>query len=738
MSQPTSPSAPVTLDNCDREPIHIPGSIQPHGALIAFSVDGLVAWHTSNAATLLDCPVTLGTSLDECHSPLWSQVCGFVREHLPDSRTGEQYAVSHELDVAGRKMDVVINISTSGVIVEFEPRERDEDVSRFALQAHRALDRLKRTSSLQQLLERAVEEIRSLTGFDRVMAYRFRHDDSGDIVAESKADALESLLGRRYPASDIPAQARRLYVLNTLRLIADVSATPLALTGQADAAPLDLSHAVLRSVSPIHIEYLRNMGVGASMSVSVVIDGRLWGMFACHHMSRRLVPYAIRMAVDVMAQVVATTISSLLARQHAERTRGALAVQTDCAQSISDNDDVAEALACHLPTLARLLDADAAVVISGGKLAQHGLARSEAVADLARVLKDMPTQSRPLWNALADWSVERPASLSAYCGLLAHCFDAAAHAWLVFLRKEQIETVRWGGKPEKVFTVGPQGPRLTPRGSFDEWRETVEDTSVPWTDSDIEIAAGWADEMRRAAFVHHADTERARAHLMAVLGHDLRDPLHSISLAARVLEKVPAAGGAAIGERIQRTAGRMQRLVGLVLDMSKLRGGLGLGLNYQPLDLVSLVRQIMDEREQVQLDARYEVSLHGDAQMEGDPDRLAQVVTNLLGNARHHGQPGTPIRIQLAAIDDHILLTVRNQAPPIPDELLPQLFDPFKKSSLGNQRNAGGLGLGLYIAHQIAVEHGGSLSYRYEAPEVVFELSVPRRALSSRADPPQP
>lgn len=723
----------VNLDNCAVEPIHIPGAIQPHGALVAFDPQGRVAWFSANAPSLLHCPeLALGAALDQLPVGAYPGACVLIADALSACGGHEQFTESHELEGTVGSADVVLNVSQHGVIAEFEPREQSgQDVSRFALRAHRGLDRLKRTADIDQLLQRSVQEIRAITGFDRVMAYRFRHDDSGDIVAEARADTLEPLVGRRYPASDIPAQARRLYVLNTLRMIGDVAAQPVPLIGAPAAAPLDLSHAVLRSVSPIHIEYLRNMGVGASMSVSIVIDGRLWGMFACHHMARHIVPHSLRMAVDVLAQVAASTIATLQAKAQAQRSRDALTVQAACARALSESEDVATALASHLPQMATLMGADAVLIASGGKVAQHGLASSVVAAELAAMVVQHPPQTPLAWTTLAEWNDQRPAALSAYCGLLAHAFDEPSNGWIILLRKEQIETVRWGGKPEKVLTIGPNGPRLTPRGSFDEWRETVRDQCVPWTTGDLDIAQQWADELRRVALARHMDLERARAHLMAVLGHDLRDPLHSIKMAAHVLELSGSAStgantGAQIGQRIQKTAGRMQRLVSLVLDMTKIRGGLGLGLHFAPVDLITLTRDILSERDMAQLDARYELTLPAEAQLEADADRLAQVISNLISNARHHGEVGHPIRIAIAADAQAVSLSVRNTAEAIPADVAAVLFDPFKRSSLGNARNAGGLGLGLYIADQITREHRGSLSYRYEAPEVVFEMRLPR------------
>jgi len=199
-------------------------------------------------------------------------------------------------------------------------------------------------------------------------------------------------------------------------------------------------------------------------------------------------------------------------------------------------------------------------------------------------------------------------------------------------------------------------------------------------------------------------------------------------MAAHVLERSGPQTGASIGLRIQKTAGRMQRLVGLVLDMTKIRGGLGLGLNIAPVDLIALTQQILDERDMAQLDARYELAVPAEARLDADADRLTQVISNLLSNARHHGDVGHPIRIAIAADEQAVSLTVCNTAPPIPADVVPVLFDPFKRSSLSNARNAGGLGLGLYIADQITREHHGSLTYRYEAPEVVFEVRLPRGA----------
>ncbi len=284
----------VDLLNCADEPIHIPGSIQPHGALLFFTADGALEGWSANAPAMLGFTPELGAAYASLDLP--PAALELLVEYIGP---GEPEVTPSMVPVCigGADFDCVVHAALGRVTAEFEQREASADeVALFAVKAHASIDRLRRQKTIEGLLSIAVDQIREITGFDRVMAYRFRPDDSGDVVAEARREGIVPYLGQRYPASDIPAQARRLYVLNTLRSIIDVNDTMVPLLGAPEALPLDMSHAVLRSVSPIHIEYLKNMGVGASMSVSIVINNRLWGLIACHHMSRKLVPYSIRMA----------------------------------------------------------------------------------------------------------------------------------------------------------------------------------------------------------------------------------------------------------------------------------------------------------------------------------------------------------------------------------------------------------------------------------------------------------
>jgi two-component system, chemotaxis family, sensor kinase Cph1 len=745
-----SVTLPIDLDNCAREPIHIPGLIQSHGALLALDSDRRVVHASANLRALLGASApALGERLSAASFEGDAAVHQALDELIGAADPADGVPASSEVRLNGQLFDLVVHHSGGLAVAEFERRPAGLDVKAdFALKAHRAMERLRRQKSIASLMDFAVGAVRQLTGFDRVMGYRFRHDDSGDVVAEDRSETLEPFLGRRYPASDIPAQARRLYVVNTLRLIADVHAAPVPVTQAPDVQrPLDMSHSVLRSVSPIHIEYLQNMGVGASMSISIVVQGRLWGMLACHHMGPLQVPYSVRMACDVLAQILAAHVQNLAAGEQAQRSADGAELRTRLIEAALHADDTASALVGKAAELTTAFKAQGAIIAEESKLHVEG----DVPHDFAvRLITWLDAAQTPAGHLLSTASLKQFAPTLAddagvWCGVLALPFDPAAHGWLVLLRKEEIETIHWGGHPEKTYKVGPLGPRLTPRGSFDVWRETVRDTAVPWDASDLDFGRRLLDELLRARSARLAEIARGRTELMAMLGHDLRDPLQSIAMAARLLGKeaeregdgVGASTGSRMGQRIQASSTRMARMIGQVLDMSRLQTGGGVEVQRSAVDLTLLLDDLLDE---IRL-AHPGVNLLREAperlMAQLDGDRMAQVFTNLVSNARHHGAPGASIRVRLGAQDGQATFEVSNVSPPIPAEVESQLFNAFKRRDHANVRNRSGLGLGLYIAHAIVEAHGGTIVYRYAEPCVVFSVRVPlmpdTRDLSSPA-----
>ncbi|MES2510252.1 MAG: ATP-binding protein [Pseudomonadota bacterium] len=722
------PTPEVNLDNCDREPIHIPGHIQPHGVLFAFDRNDRLTFRSVNANEMLgDAIPAPGETLAAHHFPGFDGFHELMAE-VREAAEGDVIPHAMQFSSANGTFDVIAHRTPDGVMCEFENALHAVPVPpNFSFTSHRSTERLKRQQDIQGLLTVAVDEVRRMTGFDRVMAYRFRHDDSGEVVAESVDAALDPFIGRRYPASDIPVQARRLYIINTLRLIADVKSVPIPVEAAPHAGgPLDMSHGVLRSVSPVHIEYLTNMGVGASMSVSIVIGGKLWGMLACHHMQPRRPAYTVRMACDVLAQILASNLQGALSREHAGRADTAASLRASVVEQVLHADDVILALSSEAPTLCEVFGAHGVVVADGARLEVSGGLPQATAATLIQWLNEQQHAPGRLihMNTLDGLPPTLLQQMDVWCGLLALPFGAESQSWLLLLRKEQLETVLWGGKPEKNYTTGPLGPRLTPRGSFDLWKEIVSGKAVPWDALDLDNAQKLLDKLSRADAAHMAEINRARNQLMAMLGHDLRDPLQSISNTATLLEK--RGGDDRISQRLMSSSTRMQRLVSQVMDMSRMHSG-SLTFQMREVDLAALFEQLIAETRAAHPGMEIMPRLPQHLFANVDADRMAQVLSNLLSNASHHGTAGEPVLVQLGEKNGIVTMEVSNSGAPIPDEMVPTLFQPFKRMTTQSPTNRNGLGLGLYIAHKVIAGHGGELSYTYADPYVVFSASFPAR-----------
>lgn len=718
----TAPSStPISLETCADEPIHLLGLIQPHGAMLVFDRKSQLSAWSVNAETLLNTPLKPGMLLAEIG--LAQVVCEMVNACAAETDDEDSVHTAVHTSIGKTEFDCIVHRYSGQILLEYELRTVSlEVIGMFAIKAHGAIDSLRRQKTTLALMQRATKHVQALTGFDRVMAYRFRHDDSGEVVAETKRSDLVPLLGMRYPASDIPAQARRLYLINTVRLIASVFDLPLGLTGRSDTGLIDMSHSVLRSVSPIHIEYLRNMGVGASMSISIVVNGKLWGMLACHHMSEKQVPYSIRMSVDLLVQVLSATVQSIGTQTRSELIEQSMKVRTRLMQTMVNNDDMLRSIMDEAVFLCAALKSDALIVSQHGRVIVNGdidaVTAARIIGSLAESHDDFVIR-----QARADWPASVGDGYGKWVGLLAISFDPSSQGWLAVLRPEQNEAVRWAGPPEKIVVTGPLGARLTPRGSFDEWCETVIGISKPWDHTHIIIARQLLVEMNRASLARYAETERARQQLFAMLGHDLRDPLNAINMAAMLLEL----GGDPknLGQRIRSSSTRMGRMVGQILDISRIESGIGLGMQRTYVDLCAVLEDITDEARIGNPEIKYLITSSKETIIDGDADRLAQVIGNLLSNAKNHGDATSPICVDLTKMGKNAVLSVSNAGRPIDVELVAVLYDPFKRAGLQNARNRGGMGLGLHLVHKIVGEHKGTVNYSYIEPTVIFTVTLP-------------
>lgn len=725
MTTSQHPSEPVTLDNCASEPIHIPGATQPHGVLFSCRAEDLgVLQVSANVADYFEgaSPAdVLGKPVTECFDPP-------SRAVLTALATSPDLPHENPFRLQGndaRIFDATAHRSGERLVLEVEPSERthSSQVGSFDPRLRPLIVRLNAAQTTKELAQLAAESVRHLTGFDRVMVYRFDAEWNGEVVAEAKLASLSPFLGLRYPASDIPSQARRLYTVNRLRFIADVAYQPVPLTPAFDpehATPLDMSHSILRSVSPIHIQYLKNMGVSASMSVSLIVDGKLAGLIACHHYAGpRRVSSPIRDTASYLGEVLSWQLNLLERRDRADRTRETQVHEAEVIRHVAVTPELLDGL--DTPALLQLAEATGAAVVLEEGLRKLGAAPSSA--EIRSIVAWLRARGAQVY-ATDHLAHEMPeaASIESAAGLIAVAISPEVGEYLLWFRPAITRVIHWGGNPyDKDEKDGPD--RLSPRGSFELYKETVQGRSEPWMPWQVEAASNLRKVLlggvrRRAVELRSLnrrllDADRSKDLFLATVSHELRTPLNAIHGWASLLQT-----GVVSGDKlphaidvIARNAQAQAKLIDDLIDLSKVVGG-RLSLDVEEVNLAAVIDAALAslslamESKSIQLVR----ALEPDAgTVRGDANRLRQIVVNLLTNATKFTEKAGRIEVRLRRIESDIELSVHDDGQGIAPEFVERVFDPFRQEDAETTRKIGGLGLGLAIAKKLVELHGGRI-----------------------------
>lgn len=487
----------LSVENCDREPIHIPGCIQPFGTLIGGPASlTSIDYAAANLSELLGVSSrdALGRKFSEL---LPGEVLHDVRNILAYStsrsqreRVGAYVINDRDLEVFAHQTDgdkAIVEIEDRGIPVDTHERAPVEKARLYLAQASSQ-------PTFEKFLRIAVMGLRELTGFDRVKAYRYAPDGSGEVVAESRSREVPSYLGLRYPAWDVPTQARALQVRNPVRMISDTQQKPIAVEARNTQMPeLDMSLAHLRGISPIHVEYLQNMGVRATLTIGLIVEGKLWGMFSCHHMTPRIVSSDSRIAAELFGQMVSLLIAERLANEQAHaRSEAANARQ----QILAETDaavDLLHAFPAVSDILRGLVDCDGIAVLRDDKLQTDGSVPSpEVIRAIGRrsegdenLIEGTDSLVESEWHHTIAGPV---GDLNETAGCMIVRSTAAYPLQLMFFRDQILKSVTWAGKPEKEIGQGEFGPRITPRASFEAYVEEQKDKAEIWSKFDFACA----------------------------------------------------------------------------------------------------------------------------------------------------------------------------------------------------------------------------------------------------------
>ncbi len=508
------------LAECDRELIQYPGAVQAHGALLVVEPKTWTITHASiNLDEYLD-----RTATDAIGQPLSAilgdETVSLLRTTAQARRTNPS-ETGIDAGLAGGRVRLLPFLSTGGAMCVDLLREPPADLAEPALvKAQRVIQALRLSRTSTGLCGIAVNDVRRITGFDRVMVYRFDEDGSGHVAAEDHAAGIVSFLGLKYPASDIPQQARRLYMIQRIRVIPDVNAAPVALLAVPGSRPtdIDLSASWVRAVSPIHLQYLRHMGVAATAVVSLIVAGRLWGMLVCHHNTPLGVSADQRALLDLVGQVMSVMLGSLTESElSAHRVQRQRALNSIAAAVTKPEHSIAEAFAASASDLVSLVPAHGAIVTVGDRVITVGHTPGPPVfqainSALTALAANEINATTSLGAVMPDASTE----LENFAGALLLPLPNCGGGSIVWLRRELNVTVNWAGDPAKRI-ADPVTGRLEPRLSFAAWREEVRGQSAPWTETDF----GAVRELRR--IVDEALVRRHEAELMLRLRDN--DPL---------------------------------------------------------------------------------------------------------------------------------------------------------------------------------------------------------------------
>ncbi len=763
----------LTITNCDSEPVHTPGCVQAHGALLVVRLADLSILQASDNTQHL-----LGHAAAELLGQSSSTVIGqegvvLLKALLAKAQLdcNPMYlltlpaAVVPGKSIIAAPLDVSFHTIDGVGVLEFESTGRTDtgEPDYYAL-VKKTVTRLQGAKSLGQFCNRVVDEIRQLTGLDRVMVYKFHADGHGEVIAESRRGDLDSWLGLHYPAEDVPKPAREIFTKTWIRPVPDVSdvlAELVPLVNPDTGKALDMTFCALRGVSKMYSEYLRNMGVAAALTMAIRTNEDLWGLIACHHYAGpRHVSYQVRAACEFLAQVVTLQHQAAEAREHAAYRLNIERVHQQLLAAAATEGG----LACLTGETPSLLDG----IHAGGVALHHDnqwwcKGNTPDSAQLVG-LKDwlegtcLAPGARSLYvtDHLPQAYPDAAAFAGVASGLMALPVSLGEGSLLLWFRPETLQTINWGGNPhDKPVVPGPNGPRLTPRHSFELFSESVRQRSLPWLAVESEAAVSLRVavlDLLAGQVEHRIDTNHNMARsneeldtFAYVASHDLKEPLHGIHQYANQLLGDPALVG-------DENRGKLDRMVRLTVRMDGLLDALlhfsrvgGADAAPQTVDLNQTVAQALEMvgfrtglGHSVQLPRPLPTASCNDTQ-------CRQIFVNLLSNAfKYSDKPQK--RIEIGYIDpaeihprpgcpqgsaSNTIFYVADNGVGIHAKHFKQIFKLFKRLH-GMSDYGGGAGAGLAIVDKLVGQHGGKVWVDSLPGEgATFYFTLPGKAAST-------
>ncbi len=740
----------LDLSNCAKEAIHIPGKIQSHGFFIAidesfniiYCSENIVEFISQPATTLLNEPIEVFESLinDQEQNILFRPLITMAYR-----RKKFQALNPYELEIGGREFNMILSKPGALYFLDFEPELSDLSVN-IQPMLGRSLSAMVADKDLGQLLHNGADQIKEIIGYDRVMIYKFHQDGHGEVVAEAKEEQLNSWLGLHYPATDIPEQARQLYKVNLTRLIADVEQEPSSIITSVEhnsEEPLDLTCSTLRAVSPVHIQYLKNMGVASSFSISIVNQDQLWGLVACHSYVPRFINFRERDAAKLVGHVLSSAINFREQEQQQQLAYGLRNAVDSITRNLLRNVSIEDALLKQDVTLLNVVPAGGAVLQFEGNLFTTGTVPSENfVRTLISWVDDKIQDNLYYTPCLSMQYPEASKYKDCASGLLVCRLSGELKEYILWFRPEVLSVVNWAGNPEKPATYDHKGGlHISPRTSFEVWSQHVSETSISWEQQELSAAQQLRYEINlaisRRAIELRALNEKLREAYAELdtfsytISHDLKNPLTTIRSYAQLIGRYELEPKLKMMfDRIQQSASKMQQMIEEVLAYSKAGQSV---LSFEQIDMGVLLTELTDELLLQAGNPNLKIFVHQTPDIKGEKTMIYQVFANLLSNAvKYSNKAEYPIvTIKGEVLEAEVLYTITDNGVGIPKEEQESVFELFTRAQTANGFD--GTGVGLAIVKKIVDRHNGRIWIESDAAcpgtkfLVAFSLDMTRK-----------
>jgi two-component system, chemotaxis family, sensor kinase Cph1 len=759
----------ANLTNCESEPIHIPGSIQPHGFLLGVNIDSkIIDFCSANTSDYIPFSpeILLGRHLTKvCSKKQFSDLLSYIEKI--DSAKPFVFRINKI------RYNTSVHKSGNTLILELEPfPDGTVDLPNLYTQTRNFVLSLETDNYLPGLSEDIATQTRKITGYDRVLIYRFDEEYNGEVIAESKRDDLESYNGQKYPHTDIPVQARELYMRNPLRMIADVDYKPIPIltlndSRQKDHSALDLSLSVLRSVSPIHIEYLKNMGIGATLTISLMQRGRLWGLIACHHYSPLILAHYTRLSALLQGHFLSSQIAVREVAEEFEINQAVDRALSKALLLLHENEGFIEEFFAA-PCLLEVANATGFAIYYHGILYKNG--KMPGDADLIHLLKSL-SERYPAISMHSDKLIDvfpRAKNLGPHAaGFIYHCLSAGSEDGIIWLRVERKETINWAGDPNKSVIVNEEGiSRLSPRKSFELWIEEVKNKSEGWRKSEIGGTTNFAFALQkhvthRYVLAQEKENRLLNQELKAsneelanfnwISAHDLIEPLRKIQVFA---SKVLAIGSPELSVQIKdyvnrmgNSAEKMQLLIADILAYSKTAN---MDKIFEATDLNILLNQVTQELDENIRENDARISSDSLPILDVIPFQVRQLFLNLISNALKFSETGVNPEISITykfapslSFENYALKTdldyhaisFRDNGIGFDQRYANKIFDVFQRLHTNSKYK--GTGIGLAICKKAMQNHKGHITGKSQPGKgALFTLYFPHNpAVAHRALP---